>query len=431
MRFGVNYTPSKHWFHSWLDPQWDSVKADMEAIAGLGLDHVRIFPLWPILQPNRTFINRKGVADVRRMVDIAAAAGLDSYVDVIQGHMSSFDFVPSWLVSWHKASMFSDKEAVEAEVALTSELYEALSGEPRFKGLTFGNECNQFADKSHPRRMFATSDDITTWLKALESPIDAEAHESGRVLLHSENDAVWYVDGHPFLPTHAANQGDVTAIHSWVFNGTAQHYGSLSQESVRHAEYLVELSKAFAHDPQRPVWLQEIGAPGNVVDPVDAPEFCEQSLDHVLDCSNLYGVTWWCSHDVDSSMADFPPFEHDLGLFDQSGALKPIGKRFSEFASAAAHRADAAQRTRAIVIPVDEKETPLMRAASAPGGSLFEEWMERSARGERPTFVTSRTAHDPALLEARGITECITVELRAGTAYNVVSDPSLEDAIAG
>jgi endo-1,4-beta-mannosidase len=430
MRFGVNYTPSKGWFHSWLDPQWDSVKADLEAIASIGLDHVRIFPFWPILQPNRTYINRKGIDDVRHMVELAAQAGLDSYVDVLQGHMSSFDFVPSWLVSWHETSMFSDPEAVEAEANLTQALYDACAQEPRFKGLTLGNECNQFADKSHPRRMKATSDDIDSWLTSLAAPVKQAAAQSGRILLHSENDAIWYVDGHPFLPRQAANEGDVTAIHSWVFNGTAQHYGPLSDESTRHAEYLVELSKAFSADPHRQVWLQEIGAPGNVIEPADAPAFCRQSVDHVLDTQNLYGVTWWCSHDVDSSLADFPPFEHDLGLFDESGALKPIGKEFSRLAREHEARPAAGPRTTAIVVPVDSAGTPLMRAASSPGGSLFDAWMERAKNGERPAFVTSADAENATVLAARGITDCVSVELRAGTAYNVVSDPSLEDAVA-
>lgn len=433
MRFGVNYTPSKGWFHSWLNPQWASVEQDMEAIASLGLDHVRIFPFWPILQPNRTFINHKGLDDVRHMVDIAAKVGLDSYVDVLQGHMSSFDFVPAWLVSWHERSMFSDQAAVDAEAHLAEELYDALESQPRFKGLTLGNECNQFADKAHPRRMKATRDDVSHWLASMEAPLRPRAELSGRVLLHSENDAVWYVDGHPFVPTHASTMGDVTAVHSWVFNGTAQHYGPLSEQSTRHAEYMVELSKAFATDPHRPVWLQEIGAPGNVMDAESMPQFCRSSVEHVADTTNLYGVTWWCSHDVDSSLSDFPPFEHDLGLFDESGKLKPIGKAFREVAqgiTASSAGRQPEQRTHAIVIPVDASEVPVMRSANSPGGSLFEAWMELSAQGLRPTFVTSTQAKNPDELRRRGVKVCHNVELRPGTAYNVVSDPSLESAQA-
>ncbi len=78
MKFGVNYTPSHGWFHAWLDPDWDGIDNDLKQISELGMDHVRIFPIWPYLQPNRTWINKKGVADVRRMVHIAGEHGLDA-----------------------------------------------------------------------------------------------------------------------------------------------------------------------------------------------------------------------------------------------------------------------------------------------------------------------------------------------------------------
>ena len=113
MKFGVNYTPSGEWFYTWLNPKWEVIRRDLAQIAELGADHVRIFPLWTLLQPNRTWINPKALADVRRMVELGGEAGLDVYVDVIQGHLSSFDFVPSWLVSWHEGSMFTDQSAIE------------------------------------------------------------------------------------------------------------------------------------------------------------------------------------------------------------------------------------------------------------------------------------------------------------------------------
>ena len=56
-RFGVNYTPSRDWMFQWMAVDPDVVRADFEAIAGLGVDHVRVFPLWPVLQPNRTLID--------------------------------------------------------------------------------------------------------------------------------------------------------------------------------------------------------------------------------------------------------------------------------------------------------------------------------------------------------------------------------------
>ena len=39
MRFGVNYTPSQGWFHSWLDLDHAAVARDFAQIAGLGEQH--------------------------------------------------------------------------------------------------------------------------------------------------------------------------------------------------------------------------------------------------------------------------------------------------------------------------------------------------------------------------------------------------------
>ena len=111
-RFGVNYTPRIGWFHAWHDLDLDAVGEDLRAISELGLDHVRIFPLWPLLQPNRTLIRPRALDDVRAVVDVAASVDLDVVVDVVQGHLSSFDFVPSWLLTWHRRNMFTDPEVV-------------------------------------------------------------------------------------------------------------------------------------------------------------------------------------------------------------------------------------------------------------------------------------------------------------------------------
>ncbi|MCI1914833.1 MAG: glycosyl hydrolase [Bifidobacteriaceae bacterium] len=373
----------------------------------------------------------KAVADLRHMVDLAAAAGLESYVDVLQGHMSSFDHVPPWLVSWHETSMFADPQARSAEALLVRTLYDALADEPRFRGLTLGNECNQFTDTSHPRRMAATSDDVTRWISELIDPLEQRAHEEGRVLLHSEDDKVWYVDGHAFLPQHATNYGDITSIHSWVFNGTAQRYGAVSEQSTRHAEYLIELSKAFASDPARPVWLQEIGAPENVIEREQAPQFCREAVEHALECEDLYGITWWCSHDVASSLSDFPPFEHDLGIFDEGGDLKPIGKELQRLIDEVKERERdgvklGVKRSTAIIVPVNEEGVPISRAACSPGGSLFDAWMQRSSAGEHPCFVTSMQARDPQALKNRNISECVQVATVAGDTYNSLSDPSID-----
>ena len=422
MKFGVDYTPSHGWFHSWLDPDWTSIDNDLRQIKDLGMDHVRIFPVWPYLQPNRTWINRKGVADVRRMVHIAGEHGLDAYVDVFQGHLSSFDFIPSWLVTWHKGNMFTDPSAVESERELVSIMTDELSEEDAFKGLTLGNEVNQLSDRPHPAKMSASSEQIDTWLDELLSA----AKRDGVLSLYSVNDGVWFLDGHPFTPVQSATKGDLTTIHSWVFNGVGQGYGARSEECYAYALYLAELAKAFG-PVNRPVWLQEIGAPETVLSAEDTPEFCRRVVTKALDCPNLWGITWWCSHDVPSYLADFPSLEYSLGLFDENGKVKPIGRVYGELATQYRDARPAEAKSVAIVVDVNGTGNPINRSTLGPGGSVCDLWMKLEIAGKRPTVVTSTVAADNGELRRRGITELHwDTSPHAARFYSAVSDPAFE-----
>lgn len=408
-RFGANYTPSQDWMFQWMGIDADVVRADFAALARLGLDHVRVFPLWPVLQPNRTLIRRKALDDIALVADIAAEFDLDIAVDVIQGHMSGFDFVPAWLVNWHDGNMFVDEAAVQAQAALVSAVYDTVRDRPNLLGLTLGNELNQF-QLPNPAAMPADSDQIAHWLTSLlQAPVDPDPRH---LLAHSENDHLWYRDEHPFLPVHAARLGDITTVHSWIFNGTATRYGGLAPQSVRHAEWMIELSKAFATDPQRQVWLQEVGAPSMNLADHEMPEFATRTVEAALTTPGLYGITWWCSHDVSRALGDYKDLEYSLGLLDVDNTVKPLGRRFAELVAEGRSGAGASvlPRTVGVVVDVDDADLPLSRTDLAPGGAVFERWHDLREQGQPVTVVTSRTAVDAQALADRGITTLEAVQ---------------------
>lgn len=325
---------------------------------------------------------------MRTVVDIAGEFGLDASVDVIQGHLCSFDFIPAWLSTWHETNMFTDGPAITAQQNPVSALGSAMVSAPNFLGLTLGNEVNQFAGPPHPTLWPATSDEITHWMTSLLESAKTAAPDHPHV--HAEFDASFYRDDNPFHPAHAAQIGDLTVIHSWIFNGTAQRYGGLSHESIEHASYMIELARAFATDPNRPTWLQEIGAPLNCLAESETPEFLERAVTGALSTQNLWGITWWCSHDVSRTLGDFPELEHTLGLISADHKVKPLGKAFADvIAQVKANPIKVASRDSVVEIPVDSNQIPLSRADLKPGGSLFEEWMELSKAGQTPAFVAT------------------------------------------
>ena len=405
LRFGANYTPRSQWMHAWMSLDLDEVRRDFAALADLGLDHLRIFPLWTVLQPNRTLVRDEAVDDVRAVVDVAAEFGLDASVDVIQGHLSSFDFIPSWLFTWHDKNMFTHPDALSGQAELVTRLGERLGGASNFLGFTLGNETNQFSAQTHPSPWPVTEAEAANWITTLLDAAHAAAPAQQHV--HSEYDAAWYMDGHGFTPALASRLGDITTVHSWIFNGTAQRYGGRSVASDRHAEYMIELARGFATDPAKPIWLQEVGAPSNCLTPAQTPDFLEATLRSVARTENLWGVTWWCSHDVSRSLADFPELEYTLGLVDQNGEAKPIGHRFAELIPELRERRPAPARPVGIVVEVDENDTPVSRGAMSPGGTIFQAWVDACEAGADPAIVTSSDAARPEVLAARGITELI------------------------
>ncbi|KTR53678.1 glycoside hydrolase 5 family protein [Curtobacterium oceanosedimentum] len=450
MRFGVNYTPAVGWFHSWLDFSPSDTARDMEQIASLGADHVRVFPLWPVVQPNRTLIRQAALDDVATVVDIAGSYGLDVNVDALQGHLSSFDFVPSWLDSWHRRNLFTEPDVVASTAAYVEALAAAIADKPNLLGISIGNEVNQFAHAPHPAPHDTTAEQGHAWAatmvaaarRGLVSGREARLgpDPSASVLAGSrptplvtvaQYDAAWYDDAQPFGPEHAADHGDATVTHSWVFNGSAALHGPLGAGSVRHGEYLLQLAAAWNREPGRLNWLQEVGAPTNVVDPADAAAFTEQTIRHVAGAQDVLGVTWWCSHDVSRTLADFPELEYDLGLFTNDGRLKPAGEAFAALARSGLPAPAAPPSTAVVLDDVLPDGSPRsgVRADCAPGGRFAAAWLacaESAADGRGPQVVLRSRLSDAAYTAARGIRSTVEVpDDLAGAAISVAHPATL------
>ena len=400
-RLGANYTPSRGWFHHWLDFDPREQEEDFTAIAAAGLDHVRVFALWPLLQPHRGMVRRSALDDLRTVVRVAGDCGLDVSVDVLQGHLSSFEFLPPWVVTWHERNVFSDEAVVSAQAELVGSVASALATEPNLVGVNLANEPNNLLT-AYP----ATAEETDAWVERLLAAAHG-AHPDGRHC-HSAFDAVWYEPGHGFAPRTVADRGAMVVSHPWVFSeAVGTTYGALSTEATHLAEYVAEVSRAWSRDPDKPLWVQEVGAPVPSVPERDAPEFAARTLRNLARCANLWGVTWWCSHDVSRTLLDFPELEYSLGLFgnDQRRNMpKPVlSALVSTYSLLRQEAVQPPPRTTALVIDVDRPAE-----VTRPGGTVFTEWMRRTAAGEAPAVVLSERMEDDAYLEGRGITRIVT-----------------------
>lgn len=384
---GANYTPRIGWFHSWADLDAALVDEDMAQIAQLGLDHVRIFPLWPLLQPNRTLISSRAIQDVLTVVDIAGRHGLAVSVDLLQGHLSSYDFLPAWVSTWHRRNLFTDPLVLAAQQQLARVLGTELADRPHVSGMTLGNEIGQFAVSYHPDRHETSDEQATAWTRDLLAVVDEVL--PGRRNHHSFDDCLWFKDDHPFTPADAVLLGASTTVHSWVFTGAGQALGEGHPGLALFGRYLTEVASAWNRalgQADRKVWLQEIGAPVPWVAPQDAAEFADASVRAALGNPDVEAVTWWCSHDVHRDLADFPEVEYSLGLFDAEGGLKPIGEAYGaiarELRDGAGTSASPAASAAAPVVLEGMDPAGSDRSRLSPKGDIFRSWAEAALDGE-------------------------------------------------
>ncbi len=95
-RFGVNYTPSKSWWFCWND--WDAapIKRDLDAIAALGMDHLRILLIWPYFQPNPKWVSPLHLERFDQLLTLMAERNLDAVVTALTGQLSGWFFIASF-----------------------------------------------------------------------------------------------------------------------------------------------------------------------------------------------------------------------------------------------------------------------------------------------------------------------------------------------
>ncbi|HKN56159.1 MAG TPA: hypothetical protein VJX66_26960 [Amycolatopsis sp.] len=399
VRLGLNYTPSKHWWYSWSD--WDarSIRADLADIAALGMDHIRIMAVWPELQPNSTYVRSEQLGRVRAMLDLAGEHRLDVEVTVLDGAVSGFLFVPPWLLNngdGKLTDIYTDPAAITAQRALFAELGAAIGGHRRFLGFDLSNEIHWFTLPFGIAVPTATGD---AWLRTMFDAANRAA--PGKLHVAGMDHYPWLNDDY-FSRDGLGTTGSVTANHTWAgWADVFKTYGPMSTPSLHYSEYFIELIKAFHTDPNRQVWIEETGVSKVWMDPRLIPQWTEQSIRNMASCEDLWGITWWASHEVSSRLTGFNPLEYDLGVYTNDRRLKPIGATIA----ALAREFDQAPSK-----PIHRSTALVLPDGLVPWTPFFEPYMKLIDKGVRPAVVKASRSTDKAYLAARGIDTLIQLD---------------------
>ncbi|GAA4600694.1 cellulase family glycosylhydrolase [Actinoallomurus liliacearum] len=402
VRFGVNYVPSENWWFSWSDWKRASIAADLDDIASLGMDHIRIMLLWPELQPNATYVRGEQLDRLEELLDLADDRHLDVQVTVLNGAVSGVLFVPPHLIDNGNGkirNVLTDPVAIEREQWVLGRIAERIGRHRRFMGFDLSNEIHWFAI---PLGMTATQAQGDAWHTALfdtcEKVAPGRIHVSGIDHWPWQNNAYWTRHG-------LATAGTMTANHTWAgWTQVIQRYGSLSTASTHYSEFFIELIKAFHTDLDRKVWIEETGVSTVWMNAADIPSWTERSIRSMADCDHLFGITWWDSHDLNPKLSGYVDLEYDLGLFTNDRKIKPIGRTIRKvIAEFDAHPPAPRVRTTALVLPDD-------MIPAADYGGFFEPFMKLVAAGTRPAVVLRSRSTDTAYLAARGIERLVTLD---------------------
>ncbi|WP_344429420.1 hypothetical protein [Amycolatopsis minnesotensis] len=397
-RLGVNYTPSARWFHHWQDWHTDEIRRDLDDIARLGLDHIRIMLLWSEFQPEPRLVSREKLDRLALLLDLADDAGLDVEPTVFNGHISARYWTPNWLqakpapVNW-----FTDPAALEAQHAFLRALAGAIGRHRRFMGFDLSNEPYYYWDSFAGFELTPAQADH--WYTVLAATAGEVA--PGKANTVGCDSAPWDATGDRYFTRKAlATAGAITAIHPWTSFKLILKTDPLGPLATHNAERLVQLMQAYG-EPGRPCWVQEDGAaPSLHFSDATRPllgEWMKRSIRNAASSAHLLGFTWWCSHDVSETLVPkLNPLEYDLGLYTNDRKLKPAGKALRELA-AEFDRTPPRPEPRATGIVVPD-------AAPGKGTDLF---FALAGKGTRAALVLESRAGDAAHLKARGITTLV------------------------
>lgn len=315
IRFGVNYLPRENWWYEWGEDDGPRFDEDLRDLADLGLDHVRIQCLWPLFQPNPAWVSPRALRRLTTLLDAAARHGLTVCVTVMDGWLSGFDFRPEWLKG---TSAHTDPVAMRAAELLVTSVAEHVAGHPALWCIDIANEPNVLMSALAPG-------EGEHWARRLLQA----ARRAGVPVTVGVDHAPWMDDASPLSREFVTAASDIVSIHSWpLFTGALEAVGEDRAWAV--ADYLAQIARATPGAAGKPLWIQELGVSERWLDGVDSADFAERMLRRAAAVPGVEAITWWASHDISRRFDGFDELEYGLGLIDERGRLKPLGRRVTD-----------------------------------------------------------------------------------------------------
>ena len=357
-RFGVNYTPSKNWWFCWNEWDPDPIKRDLDAIAALGADHLRILLIWPYFQPNPKWVSPLHLERLDQLLTIMGERNLDALVTVFTGQLSGWFFLPPF----NKAgsAFYADDAIWKAQEILIRQLAVAMKGKNNIIGFDFGNEINT---------CWSTEPSVgDAWMTKMFSLMETVYSEG--VHVNGVDELPWF-ESTTFSPQALAARR-MPVMHCYPYwSGSLKFGGPMDPPSTKLMAAMATLIRSYAGDLRKPVWAEEFNTCIESLNEKQQAEWLEKAVLAAID-SGVSWFTYWDSHDVDRKF-EFNSLEYSLGLLTNDGKVKEQGKVFKQLADA--------YRGKPVVFPTPPPPPPPVHRDHSVTWRWMLDWMEWKGTG--------------------------------------------------
>jgi endo-1,4-beta-mannosidase len=316
-RFGVNYTPSHNWWFCWNDWNPDPIKRDLDAIAALSADHLRILLIWPFFQPNPKWVSPAHLERLDQLVSLMAERRLDALITVFTGQLSGWFFLPPF--NRLSNGFYTNRVMLEAQELFVRELGRTLAPHSNVIGFDMGNELNTC--------WRGPTADGDAWMARMFAQMNSAL--PGRLHVNGVDHFPWFTDD--TFSAKALAEQKMPVMHCYPFwTGAVRYGGAMDPPSVKLLAAMAALIRSYAGTQQRPEWAGEFNTCIKELTDDQQAEWLDKAVHAAIE----QGVSWftyWDSHDVDRKF-DFNPLEYTLGLLTNDGRVKPAGRVFKQLA---------------------------------------------------------------------------------------------------
>jgi len=321
IRFGLNYVPSRRWYYCWNDWNGSEIAEDFDAVAALGVDHLRVQLIWPYFQPNPTYVSPAHLRRLEELMTLAGERGLDVQLSALTGFLSGYRFLPSDVTP---DDVFVKEDVFSQSTRYLEAILNAVGQRDNFLGFDLGNEINVLS----PELPLDTGD---AWGRKMLDFLRPKMQ--GKWVVNGVDHNPWF-NGCTFSTRHLAADYDAVCLHAWpLFTGCLLDSKLDGSRSIHLSAFMTYMARfAVARTGQsKPIWIQEFGCSSEWGDLQQRESFLRQSVPLAIRAGATW-FTWWCSHDVNRQLR-FSTLEYDLGLLTVDNQPKPLAGIYRDLIS--------------------------------------------------------------------------------------------------